>query len=162
MDNIFNIIAGAASKFSLNQIEHITGLIKEKWSKSNDRLREKLLVLTGQIGREAKQIKSTQAILKLLWDNAHLPSLPKVLVERALSEQLAILTEMTTNKDSSRRDYVFKCVEDDIKAMSHCVLPAIRHMHSICKTFSRGNSIYQKADKQTLAELNNQHSSHVH
>ena len=61
MDNIFNIIAGAASKFSLNQIEHITGLIKEKWSKSNDRLREKLLVLTGQIGREAKQVKSTQA-----------------------------------------------------------------------------------------------------
>ena len=102
MDNIFNIIAGAASKFSLSQIEHITGLIKEKWSKSNDRLREKLLVLTGQVGRETKQVKSIQAILKLLWDNAHLPSLPKVLVERALSEHLAILTEMTMNKDSSR------------------------------------------------------------
>ena len=47
-----------------------------------------------------------------------------------------------------RRDYVFKCVKDDIEPKSACVLPAIRHMHAICKTFSRGNSIYQKADKQ--------------
>ena len=156
MDNIFNIMAGAASKFSLSQFEHITGLIKEKWSKSNDRLREKLLVLTGQIGREAKQNKSTQAILKLLWDNAHLLSLPKVLVERALSEQLAILTEMTVNRDLNRRDYVLQCV-DDIKHKSHCVLPAIKHLHAICKSFSRGNTIYQKADKQTLADLNKQH-----
>jgi hypothetical protein len=41
------------------------------------------------------QIKTTQAILQLLWDVSHLDSLPKHLVERALSEQLAILTEMT-------------------------------------------------------------------
>ena len=60
MENVYSIMAGAAAKFSLLQFEHLTGLIKEKWSTSNDRVREKLLALIGQIGREAKQIKSTQ------------------------------------------------------------------------------------------------------
>ena len=60
MDNVYTIMAGAAAKFSLAQFEHLTGLIKEKWNTSNDRVREKLLALIGQIGREAKQIKSTQ------------------------------------------------------------------------------------------------------
>ena len=60
MDNVYSIMAGAAAKFSLLQFEHLTTLIKEKWSTSNDRVREKLLALIGQIGREAKQIKSTQ------------------------------------------------------------------------------------------------------
>ena len=156
LDNVYNIMSGAASKFSLNQFEHITGLIKEKWNKSNDRIREKLLVLTGQMGREAKQIKATQAILQLLWDNAHLDCLPKILVERALSEQLAILADMTFHKDANRRTYVLHCV-DDIKKQNHCVLPAVKHLHAICKSFSRGNSNYQKADKQTLADLNKQH-----
>ncbi len=41
------------------------------------------------------QLKSTQAILQLLWDVSHLDSLPKHLVERALSEQLNILTDMS-------------------------------------------------------------------
>ena len=36
---------------------HPLRLIKEKWGKSNDRVREKLLVFIGQIGREAKQVK---------------------------------------------------------------------------------------------------------
>ena len=60
MDNVYAIMAGAAAKFSLLQFEHLTGLIKEKWTTSNDRVREKLLALIGQIGKEAKQIKSTQ------------------------------------------------------------------------------------------------------
>ena len=65
MDNVYAIMAGAAAKFSLAQFEHLTGLIKEKWSTSNDRVREKLLALIGQIGREAKQIKSTQVKISM-------------------------------------------------------------------------------------------------
>ena len=60
------------------------------------------------------------------------------------------------NRDPNRRFYVLQCV-DDIKLKSHCVLPAIKHLHAICKSFSRGNTIYQKADKQTLGDLNKQH-----
>ena len=98
-----------------------------------------------------------QAILKLLWDNAHLNNLPKHLIERALSEQLAILTDMTYNKDPNRRQYVLHCV-DEIKAKRDCILPSVRHLHSICKSFSKSSaSSYQKADKQTLGDLNRQH-----
>ena len=98
-----------------------------------------------------------QAILKLLWDNAHLTNLPKHLVERALSEQLAILTDMSYNKDPNRRQYVLHCV-DDIKGKRECILPAIRHLHAICKSFSKSSTTsYQKADKQTLGDLNKQH-----
>lgn len=84
-------------------------------------------------------------------------NLPKHLVERALSEQLAILTDMTYNKDPNRRQYVLHCV-DDIKSKRDCVLPAVRHLHSICKSFSKNSTTsYQKADKQTLGDLNRQH-----
>ena len=95
--------------------------------------------------------------MKLLWDNAHLNNLPKHLIERALSEQLAILTDMSYNKDPNRRQYVLHCVED-IKTRRDCVLPAVRHLHAICKSFSKNSATsYQKADKQILADLNRQH-----
>jgi len=54
-----------------------------------------LQIFIGQIGRDVQHVKQTQSILQLLWDVSHLQSMPKHLVEKALSEQLAILTEMT-------------------------------------------------------------------
>lgn len=155
-DNIHGMFAGAAAKFSLSQFELMTKLIKETWEKANDRVREKLLVLIGQIGKEANQMKSTQAILELLWEMAHLPNLPKVLVEKAMQEQLSILTEMTQNKDPMKKMYVLKCVADLKKVTPH-VVPAVKHLHDICKSYLKGTSIYQKADKATLGELNKQH-----
>ena len=104
-DNVHSIIAAASSKFSLQQFELLNKLIKDKWLKSNDRIREKLLLLIGQIGKEAvnsKQVKPVQAILQLLWDMAHIPEIPKHL-ERAFAEHLATINEMTLNKDAVRR-----------------------------------------------------------
>ena len=70
---------------------------------SNDRIRERLLELIGKLGREANAIKSTQAILQLLWEVSRLADLPKNLVERALGEQLDILTSMTVNRDAMKK-----------------------------------------------------------
>ena len=53
---MYGIIAAAASKFSLAQFELLNKLIKVKWQESNDRIREKLLQLIGQIGKEAVSI----------------------------------------------------------------------------------------------------------
>lgn len=156
VENVHAIMAGASAKFSLSQLEHLTGLIRESWeSKTNDRAREKLLGLIGQIGKEATQSKSTQAILQLLWEVSHLHQLPKHLVEQALKEHLSILTEMSYNRDAVKRTYVFKCV-DNIKKNRN-VLPSVIHLHNICKSYIKGTSIYQKADKATLGELNQQH-----
>ena len=55
------------------------------------------------VGREANAIKSTQAILQLLWEVSRLEDLPKNLVERALGEQLDILTSMTVNRDAMKK-----------------------------------------------------------
>ena len=134
-DNVHSIIAAASSKFSLQQFELLNKLIKDKWLKSNDRIREKLLLLIGQIGKEAvnsKQVKPVQAILQLLWDMAHIPEIPKHLVERAFAEHLATINEITLNKDAIKKQYVLNCV-DDIKKNTHCVLPAVKQLYAICK-----------------------------
>ena len=54
------------------------------------------------------QVKPVQAILQLLWDMAHIPEIPKHLVERAFAEHLATINEMTLNKDAIRRQYVLQ------------------------------------------------------
>ena len=61
-------MATAASKLNLELYEHLTSLIKKKWEISEGRVREKLLRLIGQIGREAKQAKSIEATLQVLWE----------------------------------------------------------------------------------------------
>ena len=93
------------------------------------------LLLIGQIGKEAvnsKQVKPVQAILQLLWDMAHIPEIPKHLVERAFAEHLATINEITLNKDAMKKQYVLNCV-DDIKKNTHCVLPAVKQLYAICK-----------------------------
>ena len=158
MENVYAIVASASSKLSLAQFEHLTSLIKSKWETSNDRVREKILVLIGQMGREAKPLKSIQAILLLLWEVSHLESLPRHLVERALSEQLAIITDMSMNRDTMRKLYIGNCIDDIKKATEAAhVLPFVLHLHKLCKSFSKGTSaIYQKADKATLTSLNDE------
>ena len=59
------------------------------------------------------------------------------------------------NKDANRKTYINRCVED-IKADGICVLPAVNHLHMICKSYTKGTTIYSKADKATLGNLNEQ------
>ena len=50
-----------------------------------------------------------------------------------------------------------QCV-DDIKRTTHCVLPAVKQLYAICKSYSgKAMSMYNKANKATLGELNKQH-----
>ena len=89
---------------------------------------------------------------------SHLESLPRPLLERAHSEQLAIITEMNLNKDSHRRTYTNACVDDIKKGKREHVLPAIIHLNKLCKSGSRGSSsFYQKTDKAFLSELHTKH-----
>ncbi len=87
-----------------------------------------------------------QTILELLWEISHLPELPKHLVEQALTEQLSVLTEMTFNKEATKRTYVFKCV-DSIKKANKSVVISAKHLYDICKSYSKGTSAYHKPDK---------------
>jgi hypothetical protein len=64
---------------------------------------------------------------------------------------------MTTNRDAMKKQYVMKCVED-VKNVGKCALASVKHLHDICKSYSRNTAVaYQKADKATLGELNHEH-----
>lgn len=48
----------------------------------------------------------------MLWDLAHLPSLPTSLVQQALEEHLGILSDAYAVKEAVKRGYIIKCIED--------------------------------------------------
>ena len=97
------VLAAASGKFNLAQFDLLNRLIRDKWQGSGDRIREKLIRLVGQIGKEgvnAKATKPAAAILQLLWELAHWPELPRQLVEHALKEHLDTISEINLNKVS--------------------------------------------------------------
>ena len=51
-------------------------------------------------------------ILDLLWNLAHLPHVSREMVELALDAHSSILIESYSTKESERRTYIGKCVED--------------------------------------------------
>lgn len=57
-------------------------------------------------------------MLELLWDLSHLPALSTHLIELALEEHLAILSDSYSVKEQVKRQYVIKCM-DDIKKVKH-------------------------------------------
>ncbi|CAH1774066.1 unnamed protein product [Owenia fusiformis] len=153
IDNIHGIIAAAGVKFNTEQLEHLFVLMQKSWKDENDRMRDKLLSLIGKIGRDAKAQKTTTRVLELLWDLAHLPSLPTDLIEQALEEHLIILCDSCTVKEQLKKNYVVKCIEDIKKGV--WVLPALKQLLHISKNIAK--SSFHKSDKGFLHELNKNH-----
>lgn len=56
-------------------------------------------------------------VLEVLWDLAHLPTLPTTLVQQALEEHLTILSDAYAVKETVKKSYIIKCIED-IKKVS--------------------------------------------
>ncbi|XP_015211244.2 ubiquitin carboxyl-terminal hydrolase 24 isoform X3 [Lepisosteus oculatus] len=112
IENIHTIIAAAAVKFNFDQLSHLFVLIQKSWEVESDRVRQKLLSLIGRIGREARSEATTGKVLEVLWELAHLPTLPTSLVQQALEEHLAILSDAYAVKETVKRNYVIKCIED--------------------------------------------------
>jgi len=59
-------------------------------------------------------------VLEVLWELAHLPSLPTSLVQQALEEHLGILSDAYAVKETVKRGYIIKCIED-IKKVRRCL-----------------------------------------
>uniref|UniRef100_A0A8C5GXH0 ubiquitinyl hydrolase 1 n=1 Tax=Gouania willdenowi TaxID=441366 RepID=A0A8C5GXH0_GOUWI len=112
IENIHTIIAAAAVKFSFDQLTHLFVLIQKSWEVESDRVRQKLLSLIGRIGREARSETTTGKVLEVLWELAHLPTLPTSLVQQALEEHLGILSDAYAVKETVKRNYIIKCIED--------------------------------------------------
>uniref|UniRef100_A0A671UUN8 ubiquitinyl hydrolase 1 n=1 Tax=Sparus aurata TaxID=8175 RepID=A0A671UUN8_SPAAU len=112
IENIHTIIAAAAVKFSFDQLTHLFVLIQKSWEIESDRVRQKLLSLIGRIGREARSETTAGKVLEVLWELAHLPTLPTSLVQQALEEHLGILSDAYAVKETVKRSYIIKCIED--------------------------------------------------
>ncbi|MEQ2232154.1 Ubiquitin carboxyl-terminal hydrolase 24, partial [Ilyodon furcidens] len=112
IENIHTIIAAAAVKFSFDQLTHLFVLIQKSWEVESDRVRQKLLSLIGRIGREARSETTTGKVLEVLWELAHLPTLPTSMVQQALEEHLGILSDAYAVKETVKRNYIIKCIED--------------------------------------------------
>uniref|UniRef100_A0A4W4HLH8 Ubiquitin carboxyl-terminal hydrolase 24 n=1 Tax=Electrophorus electricus TaxID=8005 RepID=A0A4W4HLH8_ELEEL len=141
IENIHTIIAAAAVKFSFEQLTHLFVLIQKSWEVESDRVRQKLLSLIGRIGREARSETTTVKVLEVLWDLAHLPTLPTTLVQQALEEHLTILSDAYAVKETIKRNYIIKCIEDIKKSSQQSnpqtvwVVPALRQLHEITRSF---------------------------
>ncbi|KAM6962810.1 ubiquitin carboxyl-terminal hydrolase 24 isoform 2-T2 [Aplochiton taeniatus] len=112
IENIHTIIAAAAVKFNFDQLSHLFVLIQKSWEVESDRVRQKLLSLIGRIGREARSEATTGKVLEVLWELAHLPTLPTSLVQQASEEHLGILSDAYAVKETVKRSYIIKCIED--------------------------------------------------
>ena len=75
-------------------------LVSEKWAETNNVTRDMLLQMLGQVARAAVDPAHMKDVAQLLWDTAHIPEIPKHLMERAFAEHLATINEMTLNKDA--------------------------------------------------------------
>ncbi|TNM87484.1 hypothetical protein fugu_005705, partial [Takifugu bimaculatus] len=157
IENIHTIIAAAAVKFSFDQLTHLFVLIQKSWEVESDRVRQKLLSLIGRIGREARSETTTGKVLEVLWELAHLPTLPTTLVQQALEEHLGILSDAYAVKETVKRNYIIKCIEDIKKASQQSspqavwVVPALRQLHEITRSFIK--QTYQKQDKSIIQDL---------
>uniref|UniRef100_A0A4W5NHA6 Ubiquitin carboxyl-terminal hydrolase 24 n=1 Tax=Hucho hucho TaxID=62062 RepID=A0A4W5NHA6_9TELE len=172
IENIHTIMAAAAVKFNIDQLSHLFVLIQKSWEVESDRVRQKLLSLIGRIGREARSEATTGKVLEVLWELAHLPILPTSLVQQASEEHLAILTDAYAVKETVKRCYIIKCIEDIKKVRNThflflCrlkrfssqqgspqavwVVPALRQLHEITRSFIK--QTYQKQDKSIIQDL---------
>ncbi|XP_015755638.1 PREDICTED: ubiquitin carboxyl-terminal hydrolase 24-like [Acropora digitifera] len=150
VDNIHNILSTAAVRFNSNQLEHLFVLIQQSWGAESDRMKEKLLVLIGRIGKEARVGKIPTKVLDLLWSLSHLPSLTTELVEQALRSHIEILSDSCAVKEQIKKNYAIKCVEDIKKGV--LIVPAIRQLLKITRGMVRQQ--FNKNDKGNLQELN--------
>uniref|UniRef100_A0A2K5YQ37 ubiquitinyl hydrolase 1 n=1 Tax=Mandrillus leucophaeus TaxID=9568 RepID=A0A2K5YQ37_MANLE len=179
IENIHTIIAAAAVKFNSDQLNHLFVLIQKSWETESDRVRQKLLSLIGRIGREARfettsgKLQMLKAAIYVLWELAHLPTLPSSLIQQALEEHLTILSDAYAVKEAIKRSYIIKCIED-IKRPGEWsgleknkkdgfkssqlnnpqfvwVVPALRQLHEITRSFIK--QTYQKQDKSIIQDL---------
>lgn len=156
VDNIHGIMAAASTKFTQQQFDHLITLIGKAWRGSSDITWRRLLAFIGKLGKESNQGKVSTKLLDLLWELSHLSALPKAHVEQVVEEFFSILSELG-NKDSIKRQYVGRCV-DDIKKNT-CVIPALKMLRHIsgAKGSSGGKVQPFKQDKFIFNELNRSH-----
>ncbi|EDV23143.1 uncharacterized protein TRIADDRAFT_27581 [Trichoplax adhaerens] len=119
VDNIHNCLAAASIRFSSDQLDHLFNLIQQTWRTETNQNREKLLILIGKIGQEARVARIATKVLDLLWSLAHLPTSTADMVTQALKSHMAILSYSYLVKENIKQGYAIKCIDDIKKGVIH-------------------------------------------
>lgn len=152
IDNIHAIVAAASTKFTQQQFDHLILLVGKAWRNGTDATWRRLLSFIGKLGKESNQGKTSTKLLELLWELSHSSVLSKAHAEQVVEEFFSILTELP-NRDSVRRQYVSRCVEDIRKGA--WVLPALKLLKNV--SGSNSKATHYKQDKSIFNELNRNH-----
>lgn len=150
IDNIHGIFAAAAARFTNEQFDMFVVLLSETWSKADEKMQERLIVLLGRIGRDTKTPDIAMKVVDELWRLAHHERLSRSLTDKAIEEQYGVLADSSVVKDSGRKQHVSRCVEDVRKGV--CVVVALRLLLDIIRNMAKNS--FNKGDKVFLQELN--------
>ncbi|ERE83042.1 ubiquitin carboxyl-terminal hydrolase 24 [Cricetulus griseus] len=174
-DRIKGIIELLGSKLSLDELTKIWKIQSGQSSTVIENIHT--IIAAAAVKFNADQLNHLfvliQKVLDVLWELAHLPTLPSSLIQQALEEHLTILSDAYAVKEAIKRSYIIKCIED-IKRPGEWsgleknkkdgfkssqlnnpqfvwVVPALRQLHEITRSFIK--QTYQKQDKIIMLTL---------
>ncbi|KAB1268966.1 Ubiquitin carboxyl-terminal hydrolase 24 [Camelus dromedarius] len=113
-DRIKGIIELLGSKLSLDELTKIWKIQSGQSSTVIENIHT--IIAAAAVKFNSDQLNHLfvliQKVLDVLWELAHLPTLPSSLIQQALEEHLTILSDAYAVKEAIKRSYIIKCIED--------------------------------------------------
>ncbi|CAF2465501.1 unnamed protein product [Rotaria sp. Silwood2] len=153
VDHLFTLIASAAAKFNLQQLNYLIEFICNSWKIETILIQEKLVELLGTIGRECQK-DSAVRVLDILWDMAHSDRLGRSMLDHILHYHLRIFSEGRSPYDALKRDYCLKCMSD-LQRKQGWLLPAIKHLYDLLHHDS--TNTFKRTDEDLISLLVHKH-----
>jgi len=153
VDHLFTLIASAAAKFSLEQLNYLIGFIYNSWKSETILIQEKLVELLGAIGRECQK-DSAARVLEMLWQMAHEDHLSRTMLDHLLHCHLRIFNENRSSYENLKREYCLKCMHD-LQRKQGWLVPAIRHLYELLRHDS--TNTFKRSEQDLISLLVNQH-----
>ncbi|CAF1099925.1 unnamed protein product [Rotaria sp. Silwood1] len=153
VDHLFTLIASAAAKFNLEQLNHLIGFIHSSWKTETILIQEKLIELLGAIGRECQK-DSAARVLEVLWDMVHEDRLSRSMLDHLLHCHLRVFSEGRSPYDALKRDYCLKCMTD-LQRKQGWLVPAIKHLYDLLRHDS--TNTFKRSEPDLISLLVNKH-----
>ncbi|CAF3766292.1 unnamed protein product [Rotaria magnacalcarata] len=153
VDHLFTIIASAAAKFNLQQLNYLIEFICSSWKTETILIQEKLIELLGTIGKECPK-ESAARVLEILWDMAHSERLSRPMLDHILYYHLRIFSEGRSPYDVLKRDYCLKCMSD-LQRKQGWLVPAIKHLYDLLHHDS--TNTFKRTDEDLISLLVHKH-----
>ncbi|CAF4375078.1 unnamed protein product, partial [Rotaria magnacalcarata] len=129
VDHLLSLIASAATKFNLEQLNYLIGFIDNSWKTETIPIKEKLIELLGAIGRGCQE-DSAARVLEVLWDMAHEDQLHRSMLDHLLYCHLRVFSEGRSSYDALKRNYCLKCMTD-LQRNQGWLVSAIKYLYEL-------------------------------